>query len=144
MLIFGLAESSRESSEELLETVTELIKSKLEINCSDIERCHRVGVRKSDNPRPVIIKLLDFRTKVAILSNARKLKGTKIFINEDFSVRVRQVRRELWQNSAEIRKNAQRVRLHYDHLLVDNVRYTWDDSKKSYRSRKPSVDRYRQ
>lgn len=49
----------------------------------------------STSPRPVDIKLLDFRTKVAILSNASKLKGTKIFINEDFSVCTKQIRREL-------------------------------------------------
>lgn len=131
LVIYGLAENSGETSDELLETVTELISSKLEVKCSDIERCHRLGVRKSNNPRPVIIKLLDFRTKVAILSNASKLKSTKIFINEDFSVRVRQIRRELWQNSAEIRQNAKKAKLHYDHLLVDNVRYSWDESKKA-------------
>lgn len=132
LLIYGVTENSGETSDELLETVTALIISKLDVKCGDIERCHRLGVRKSSStsPRPVIIKLLDFRTKVAILSNASKLKGAKIFINEDFSERVRQIRRELWQNSAEIRRDAKKARLHYDQLLVDNVRYSWDEKKK--------------
>lgn len=117
--------------EQLLPSVVNLISTKLDIECDNIERCHRLGTRRSDSPRPVIIKLLDFRTKSEILSKASKLKGTDIFINEDFSVRVRQIRKELWQHSADLRKVAKKVRLQYDQLVIDSVRYVWDNVTKS-------------
>lgn len=85
-------------------------------------------MRKNSSPRPVIIKRIDFRMKTQILSNARKLKGLKIYINEDFSARVRQIRKSLWQHSADARKNAEKVRLRHDTLMVDSVRYSWDEA----------------
>ncbi|KAH8025490.1 hypothetical protein HPB51_008976 [Rhipicephalus microplus] len=45
LLIYGLTENSGETSDELLETVTGLITSKLDVKCGDIERCHRLGER---------------------------------------------------------------------------------------------------
>lgn len=126
-----MPEPRDEKPEQLLSSVLNILHTKLDIKCDNIERCHRLGTRKSEKPRPAIIKLLDFRTKVHILSNASKLKGTDIFINEDFSVRVRQIRKELWQHSADLRKEAEKVRLQYDQLVIDSVRYVWDDSTKS-------------
>lgn len=49
----------------------------------------------------------------------------------DFSVRVRQIRKELWQHSADLRKVAKKVRLQYDQLVIDSVRYVWDNVTKS-------------
>lgn len=128
LIIYGLTETVKETPEQLLETVYELINVKLGVKCENIERWHRLGMRKNSSPRPVIIKLIDFRTKTQILSNARKLKGSKIYINEDFSARVRQIRKFLWQHSADVRKNADKVRLRHDTLIVDSVRYSWDEA----------------
>lgn len=129
MVIHGLREKPSESADDLLKSVLELVSVKLGVKCDDIERCHRLGVERKDKPRPVIIKLLDFRTKVAILNNARKLKGTNIYINEDYSARVRMARRALWQNSQDMRKNAGKYRLKHDTLTIDGVRYMWDTDK---------------
>ncbi|KAL3200034.1 hypothetical protein MRX96_009364 [Rhipicephalus microplus] len=74
---------------------------------------------------------MDFRSKIAIMSNARKLKGTKVYINEDYSARVRLARKMLWQNSQNMRKNARKVKLKHDTLTIDGVRYTWDTDKKA-------------
>lgn len=63
------------------------------------------------------------------MNNARKLKGTKIYINEDYSARVRLVRRALWQNSQDTRKNARKFKLKHDTVTIDGVRYMWDTDK---------------
>ncbi|KAH8036004.1 hypothetical protein HPB51_016308 [Rhipicephalus microplus] len=131
LIIHGLHETPSETTNHLLESVLDLLSVKLGVNCDDIERCHRLGAVRRDKPRPVIIKLMDFRSKIAIMSNARKLKGTKVYINEDYSARVRLARKMLWQNSQNMRKNARKVKLKHDTLTIDGVRYTWDTDKKA-------------
>lgn len=71
---------------------------------------------------------MDYRSKLAILQNARKLKGTEIYIKEDFSERVRKIRQALWRLSLNQRKNASTIRLQYDSLLIDNVRYVLNEA----------------
>ncbi|KAH9359803.1 hypothetical protein HPB48_015816 [Haemaphysalis longicornis] len=129
LVIYGLPETLTETADGLLKSVVDLISVKLAVKCDDIERCHRLGAAKGRKPRPVIIKLLDYRTKLSILTNARKLKGTPVYINEDYSARVRLARRALWQNSEDLRKDAAKYKLKRDTLMIDDVCYMWDNVK---------------
>lgn len=45
-------------------------------------------------------------------------------MNEDFSARVWQIPKDLWDHSVGIRKQAGKYRLQYDSLIVVNVRKT--------------------
>lgn len=128
LIIYGLHEAENESSASLLKIVTDLLSSKLCVPCDGIERCHRLGSRTDGKIRPVIFKVIDHREKVLILKNAPKLKGTRLFINEDFSLRVRNIRSQLWHGTADFRRNGARVVLRHDYALVNNTRYTWDVS----------------
>ena len=42
--------------------------------------------------------MLDYREKILILKNAHKLKGTGIYINEDFSRETTEIRKRLWND----------------------------------------------
>ena len=42
--------------------------------------------------------LIPYQDKTNILKNAKKLKGKNIFINEDFSHEIMQLRKELWES----------------------------------------------
>ncbi|KAH9382539.1 hypothetical protein HPB48_020351 [Haemaphysalis longicornis] len=66
LIIHGLTETVKETPEPLLETLYELINVKLGVTCENIERWHRLGMRKNSSPRPVTSKLIDFRTKTQI------------------------------------------------------------------------------
>ena len=58
------------------------------------ERCHRLqGSRMS--PNPIIIHFNWFADKQEVGENRRNLKGTEIFIREDFPQEVQKVRRSL-------------------------------------------------
>lgn len=115
----------------MLSQVSQLFTGQLKIECPPIERCHRIGKRNGDRPHPIIIKLLDYRTKLVVLKNAFRLKGIDIHIAEDFSARVRSIRKSLWEATTSYRNNGHIVRLRYDHAFIDNVKYTWDDSTKT-------------
>lgn len=131
MNIYSLIEPTDETSEILLVSVTKLLSCKIGVQYDGIERCYGLCTRGSEMKRPVIFKLLDFRTKLEILKNARKLQGTNIYINEDFSAQVRQICKNLRDHSVDIRKQASKYRLQYDSLIVDSVRYTWDSVRKT-------------
>ncbi|KAG1940185.1 hypothetical protein F2P79_016902 [Pimephales promelas] len=52
--------------------------------------------KERGRPRKILVKLLRIKDRELILSSAKKLKGTKIYINEDFSEAVQLRRKELW------------------------------------------------
>ena len=63
----------------------------------DIERAQRLGqFQERGRPRKIVVKLLRIKDRELILSSAKKLKGTRIYINEDFSEAVQLRRKELW------------------------------------------------
>lgn len=55
-----------------------------------IDHAHRV--RK---PRQIVVKLLYYKDKQKILSQTKKLKGTQIYINEDFSDLITKKKKKL-------------------------------------------------
>ena len=90
---------------------------KLEIHDNIIiERAYRTkGITTINNtaakkqPRTIVIKLANYKDKSMILRNVHKLKGSVIFINEDFRKQTIDLRKELWK---EVKKNyVQRVKL---------------------------------
>lgn len=64
-----------------------------------------------------------------ILRNSRKLKGSYIFVNEDFSSMEEELRRRLWLSSEENRQNGCEVSLKFDKHVVDRVAFAWDNEK---------------
>lgn len=130
-IIYEIEEPARESNEELLNGVTAFFQNNLEVTTSVIERCHRLGRKVGNKPRPVIIKFLDYWEKTSVLTNAFKLKGTTMSISEDFSSRVREVRRNLWKSAAEEKRNGAKAKLIYDKLSIDDTLYGWNETKNS-------------
>jgi hypothetical protein len=60
------------------------------------ERAHRTGkptTGPDDRPRPILIKFLRFKDKVAVLERAKNLRGIYIFCNEDYPEAVCQKRK---------------------------------------------------
>lgn len=62
-----------------------------------MERAHRAGRPKNGNstrPRPIVFKFLRYEDKEAVREKAKYLKGTNIYVNEDFPEAVLQKRKE--------------------------------------------------
>ncbi|XP_072142794.1 uncharacterized protein [Dermacentor andersoni] len=58
-----------------------------------------------------------------------KLKNTEYSIGQDFSLRVREVRRKLWASAKTNREKHDKVSLAFDKLYINNVAYVWDENK---------------
>ena len=90
---------------------------------TEIERAHRMSSRKNNTnignkPRKIICNLLRYKDKVKILQKANKLKGTNIFINEDFSRETMELRKQLWKEVKAHRDKGRVAYLSYRTVVV--------------------------
>ncbi|CAN7944652.1 unnamed protein product, partial [Ixodes pacificus] len=121
-LIFkGLPEEDKESWNRSEQIVKNFIQTHLGIEAGEIERAHRLGGRRGDYPRPIIVNFRSFKKKQEILENASKLKqleNLRVWIDEDFSPNIRHARKMLWKYGKPLRSSQTRVRLVFDKLFV--------------------------
>lgn len=93
---------------------------KLVLQIPGIERMHRL-VKKAGISRPVIMTLVDYRVKMQVLCNCKKLDGTEVSVGEEYSKPIQELRRKLWESSREERRDGARVRVVYDKLNADDT-----------------------
>ncbi|XP_075740604.1 uncharacterized protein LOC119185373 isoform X1 [Rhipicephalus microplus] len=131
LLVFGVPEKQNETQADLEQSVVKgIFEEVLGTKITSIERIHRIGRSHSRKPRPVILKLFDYREKINVLKNGYKLKGQRTSIAEDFSACTRQKRRNLWESTTDIRKSGKKVKLIHDKIKIENNLFEWDDSQK--------------
>ncbi|XP_065674070.1 uncharacterized protein LOC136091014 [Hydra vulgaris] len=83
-----------------------------------IERAHRVGLAKVERARTIVLKLRDYGDKKVILEKAIKLKGSNIFINEDYSFTTRKIQKELFEQAKLHQQNGHYAKVVYNKLIV--------------------------
>lgn len=86
--VLGLTDDNKkESVEDTVEKVVELVKSFGNVNIcdSDIDTAHRLGVYQQGRPRPIICKFVQRRKKTEIIKERKKLKNTGVTIVEDLT-----------------------------------------------------------
>ena len=85
--IYGLPENGQETATETEQHVTELIRTKLNIDITerDIDIAHRLGKKIHNHTRGVIVRLISRKMKDRIIKEKKKLKGTGISIMEDLT-----------------------------------------------------------
>ena len=81
--IFGVEEKEGEDTDKIVMEVAEKVGATVVIE--DIDRSHRVGVKRNDRPRPVIVKFVSYRKRSEVFVNKRKLKGTGVTVREDLT-----------------------------------------------------------
>ena len=106
--IDSLTEKKGETWEQCEEEIQNIFKGKLGFENINIERAHRSKGKTSCNkPRTIVCKLLSYKQKKEVLKNAKKLKGSNIFVNEDFSFETMQRRKELSEEVKRLRSEGQ-------------------------------------
>ncbi len=79
--------------------------------------------------KPIQVCLVNYRDKEELLRKARLLKGSNIYISEDFSRKVREHRNELIKFMKEVKNRdpSRRMTLRYDKLYVGNDVFFFND-----------------
>ncbi|KAH8030573.1 hypothetical protein HPB51_009634 [Rhipicephalus microplus] len=130
IIIHGVSEPQDETLPSLTSRITDdFFKGKLDLNVTGIERCHRLGSKRPNKTRPVIVKLIDYREKLEILRNCVKPKDSGLYVTEDFSQKVRQARKNLWDSKVVNRERNERVKLLFDKVSVNGKLFVWDEAK---------------
>lgn len=94
LLILGLPEKYNESTQGLKRIVTkDVFLETSGITVTSIARIHRLGRKRDETNRPVIITFFDYNEIEEILKNCRKLKGTKLSISSDYAKETVQVKK---------------------------------------------------
>jgi hypothetical protein len=115
LLFYGVQKKPDETTAICEATLKELFADKLGL-AEDIEldRAHRVS-NKPDSP--LIARCTFYKDKIKILKARTKLKGSDIFISEDFSRGVREVRKKL-NEFRKIKKSCRRTSVYGVRSLV--------------------------
>lgn len=75
-IIFGVNETPDETSESLREIMEgNIICSRLEVSVKSVERLHRLGRRGGSKTRPVILRFADYREKMHVPKETKKVEG---------------------------------------------------------------------
>ena len=117
ILFYGLDGHEGETNTDCEQMIKELCTDRLEL-AEDLlfDRVHRVGT----SPKaPIIAKLTLYKQKVDIMKCKSKLKGTDIFVGDDYSKSVREVRKKLAKVMKEKKANGDTVSMVFDHLIVN-------------------------
>ena len=82
-----------------------------------IERAHRTG-GKADRDRTIVVKFASFKAKDAVHQAARSAKPRGVYINEDFSMRVVNRRKELLPEMRAAREIGKIAYISFDKLVI--------------------------
>ena len=97
-----------ETWEESENLIREFIERDLEMESKDIttERAHRTGSKENGKKRAIIVKFVNYKGKDAVLNQCRQKQLWKdnIYVNEDYSERTADLRKQLFEQAKEIRQ----------------------------------------
>lgn len=131
-LVFkGIDEDEKEepkvTKEKVIKTVERLgIKIEPE---ADIDETRRLGRPIIGKTRPILLKLTTGDKKIEILKNSKALKGTNIWIDEDYTKETQQERQQLITPLKEARRKGHRAYLRHNKLVVNDEVYEMKNSE---------------
>ena len=116
------------------EAVKKVIKDKMGIDEDvEIERAHRL--RGGRSPQPIIAFFSRFKQKEKVLWERRKLKDTGVAVSEDFTLRVREKRRQLLPFLKDAKRDNKRAFLRHDFLVIEGKSFAYNPEAKRLEER---------
>ena len=103
LVVVGLQENV--DDENIADRIQELFADKLELQDVAIANSRRLGQRKQNGSRPILVQLESANDKRKILQRRRSLAGSNIYINNDLTPEQQQVERKLRQVAKKLRES---------------------------------------
>ena len=115
-----MKEIENETWEQTEGILQQIIRDILELEGITMERAHRVGNKSNERntPRTIAAKFSSYKDTQTVLSIAKKIKGKKIYINEDYSKETLEIRKENWQTVKRLRSQGTYAYLVYDRIVT--------------------------
>ena len=120
--IDGIEEEEGETWEISKAKATKVFKEKLGIDKDImIELAHRTkrNYKDEDKKRPrTVLRLANFKDENIILKNVNKLKGSDVYVNENFSRETTELRKKLWDEVKQLRSEGKFAYLNYRSIIT--------------------------
>lgn len=129
IVIKGLEDREDEMGEEINQKLKKIfIKMEVKIDDNiDIEEVRRIGKYKRGTNRPILMKMARSKKKFEILKQTKTLRGTDIWIEEDYTKEVQEERKLLIPHLKEARQKGYNARLRYNKLIINKEVFTIQD-----------------
>ena len=122
---FTEKDEGAETWEESDNLIRDIIKRNLEMWRKDItiDRAHRTGSKINSKKRAIIVKFLNYKENDAVLNQYRpkQLWKDNIYVNEDYSERRADLRKQLFEQAKEIRQLGKSAKVVYKKLAVSRI-----------------------
>ena len=83
-----------ETWEQTAELVQKLLADKLQLTDLTLDRAHRIGQRTDQRARPIVARFYRYADREVVMRNAKMLRGTQIFFNDDLCPASQEKKRE--------------------------------------------------
>lgn len=77
--------------------------------------------------RIYIVKLENFEKKKGIMQKKSKLKGRKIYIEDDMTWRERTTQRKIIESARSEREKGKIVKIGYNRMIINGKEYKWNE-----------------
>uniref|UniRef100_A0A8D8RZP4 Uncharacterized protein n=1 Tax=Cacopsylla melanoneura TaxID=428564 RepID=A0A8D8RZP4_9HEMI len=124
VVIYGIKEDEDESWEQIMNQVLSILNTvmQMDVQRSEIDNCYRLGKRNHKYPgRPLLVKFVTEWRKVEMLKKGHKLKGRKLWVDEDYTKEVMESRKNLIPKMMGIRKTGKFAILKKDKIFVNGI-----------------------
>lgn len=122
LIFFGIAQEQNETWEQTEQKVRDVIRDKMNLNSEfEIERAHRIyngPSSRANGSKPIIVTFSRFKDRANVQKNSYKLKGSDIFVNEDYCKNTRRIQKLLRERQKEIKDHVKKADVRYKKLVV--------------------------
>lgn len=125
IVVYGITEKEGEQESDMKYCI-ENIAAKIQVPINverDVLDIKRIGVKKGDM-RPILVEFKSSTKKTDMIKDAKKLKGSNIYLSEDYSREIQQQRKVLKQHLKDARERGQKATLNYNKLKINDKIYT--------------------
>jgi outer membrane murein-binding lipoprotein Lpp len=129
ILVFGLDEVGESDNNTAAAEFASFANSKLGIDIGPNIICNAYRIGTTIGHRPLFVQFSQYKYKMNIMANVRKLKGTKISISDDLTPTARLRKKRILQCASEARSAGLEVRVRNQFLLINNIKVNEDMMK---------------
>lgn len=124
LIFYGIPRQENEPRDFCEGALKDLCVDKLDmVEDISFDRAHRLNAKPDS---PIIARCTFYKDKEAILAAKKKLKGSDVFVGEDYSYRVRQIRKKLSPHLVQARKEGKKAVMIFDHIMIEGKKYFLD------------------
>lgn len=106
--------------------VEKIIKEKMGLE-PKIKEAYLIG--KGGQKKRAVVKLSEWKDKMEILKNKTKLKGSRIDIDSDLTLREMKIQATIREGARKVRNNENFVKVGYKKLIVNRDSYVWNNQE---------------